>query len=89
MSQLIIYLMEPLLSAIVRAMSHDLDARGVSTYARAKSSGLRPDVVKRIERGEGKLSNAASYIEGYSKAYPDVAYRLLINAASMLCNRYK
>lgn len=81
--------MESILSAAVKAMAHDLDVRGVSTYARAKSSGLRADVVKRIEQGDGKMVSAASYIEGFCKDNPEAAYRMFLNLASMVCLRYK
>lgn len=81
--------MKTVLESVVQAISHDLDLRGVSCYARAKGSGLRPDVIKRIEAGEGKYTNAAAYIESYCRQYPDTAYKLFYNAASSVAYRYK
>lgn len=82
--------MKQIIVAVIDAIRHDLRVkRHVSIYATAKASGLRPDVILRIEQGEGGLKHFCTYIESYCKSYPDDAYRIFYGVPVVICDRYK
>lgn len=47
-----------------------------SFYESAQWSGLRVEVIKRIERGDGSLASFNMYISAFCREYRDVATRL-------------
>lgn len=51
-----------------------------SVYATAKESGLRPDVVLRVENepvAKGSAAALIAYIDSFCKAYPDLCAYIL------------
>lgn len=74
---------------LVEVIRHSLrDKKCESVYVTSKQSGLRPDVINRIERGEGSLRHASTYVESFCRRFPAEGRNLFYNMCMLSVDRY-
>lgn len=75
---------------LVGVIRHSLrDKKRESVYVTSKQTGLRPDVINRIERGEGSLRHASTYVESFCRRFPSEGSNLFYNMCMLSVDRYK
>lgn len=79
---------------LVVAIRHDLrDKRKESRYETSRRSGLRQEVIGRIEDGAAKSSPAGSseslcrYIDSYCSRFPAEAHRMFYNLSMLVAKQ--
>lgn len=75
------------LSAVINYIYHDLRIkRKESVYRTSKESGLRPDVISKIEslHGNSSFDSIRRYIESYNIRFPQSAYIGWYNAGQLI-----
>lgn len=77
------------LESIVADVKHFL--RGVkkeSVYRTAQESGLRQEVIKRLESGQlkGTAESLDTYLSSFAARYPEMAYRAFYQACCRAAN---
>lgn len=76
---------KPIIEDIVSFIKHDLrQSRRETYYATAKATGLRMEVIKKLESEplQGKAESLALYIDNYCCRFPATAYKLFYEAAT-------
>lgn len=69
---------------LMSSIKKDLRERRRETYyATSKASGLRPEVIKKLEAKpmQGKAESLATYINSYCSRFPNTAYHVLYDLA--------
>lgn len=70
---------------LIDAMLHYcLVTQHKSYYAVAKEAGLRIDIIKRMEQHQGAVKSYADFVHYFCRCYPEVAYKLYYNMASVV-----
>lgn len=67
---------------LMEAIYHDLrDVRKESVYVTSKESGLRAEVINKLESVEikGSAESLCRYIDSYCRRFPSSAYKMLYN----------
>lgn len=74
------------LVSVIRHQLRDKDKESV--YVTSKQTGLRPDVINRIERGDGSLRHASTYIESFCRRFPAKGRNLWYDMSMLSADRY-
>lgn len=78
--------MKSVVEKVVETIKHDLrSVKKESLYVTSKETGLRPEVIKKIENVpiQGKAESLVIYIDSYCSRFPAAAFKLLYEAATL------